>query len=171
MRLLSRLCRVRPPADERPAVALEQRKEEAILEGLPAGAGEEVAVVRIIVSAILLVLLAVLVAFNTQFTTSVSVFGVRFDGLPMIAVALVSFAFGIIYSLFLYVSGYLHRKSRQGLETKGKALAQRERDLAARESATSSAGASGSSLEARDPLPGGNERTDAPDGGQTPTAP
>lgn len=94
---------------------------------------------RIVVSAILLVLLAVFISFNVAFTTSISIFGFRFDGLPTIAVALVSFAVGIVYSLFLFVSGYLHRRKRQGLEIKNKALVQRERDLTARESGTTAA--------------------------------
>ena len=87
-----------------------------------------------VVSAILLVLLAVLVAFNVRFTTSLSLFGARFDEVPTMAVALVSFALGVVYSLFLSVSRFLRRKKQQGLERKDKALAQRERELAARES-------------------------------------
>ncbi|MGA2976309.1 MAG: LapA family protein [Spirochaetia bacterium] len=95
--------------------------------------------VRVIVSAVLLVLLAVLVAFNIRSTTSISLFGASFDDVPTMALALVSFAVGVVYSLFLYVSRYLHRRKRKGLEKKDKALSQRERELTARESAVASA--------------------------------
>jgi uncharacterized integral membrane protein len=90
---------------------------------------------RAIVSAVLLVLLAVLVAFNVRFTTSFSLFGARFDDVPTMALALVSFAVGVVYSFFLYVSRFLQRRKRQGLAKKDKALTRRERELAARESA------------------------------------
>ncbi len=95
--------------------------------------------VQAIVSAVLLVLLAVLVAFNVRFTTSFSLFGARFEEVPTMALALVSFALGVVYSLFLCVSRFLQRQRRKGLEKKDKALAQRERVLAARESVVDAA--------------------------------
>jgi uncharacterized integral membrane protein len=94
--------------------------------------------IRIIVSAVLLILLAVLLAFNAAFTTTASLFGARFDGVPTVALALVSFALGVVYSLFFYVSGYLRRRKRRGMDEKARALTEREREMAEREAAGSS---------------------------------
>jgi uncharacterized integral membrane protein len=90
--------------------------------------------VRIIVSMLLLVVLAVLVTFNLGFTTSVSLFGARFDAVPVTAIALLSFALGVVYSLFLYVGRFLHARRREDLERRDKEISERERALAARES-------------------------------------
>lgn len=90
--------------------------------------------VRIIVSMLLLVVLAVLVSFNLGFTTSVSLFGARFDQVPVMAVALLSFATGVLYSLFLYIGRFLHTKKREHLARRDKEISERERKLAERES-------------------------------------
>ena len=90
--------------------------------------------VRIIVSMLLLVVLAVLVSFNLGFTTSVSLFGARFDQVPVMAVALLSFATGVLYSLFLYIGRFLHTRKREDLARRDKEVSERERKLAERES-------------------------------------
>jgi uncharacterized integral membrane protein len=114
--------------------------------------------VRAIVSAVLLVLLAVLVVFNLQFTASVSLFGARFDQVPVVAIALLGFAMGVIYSLFLYVSHSLRTNRRKGLEKKHQDLAERERRLEAQTSeplnAETSEGAD-SADKTQSTLPGG----------------
>lgn len=90
--------------------------------------------VRIIVSVILLVLLAVLVSLNIGYTTSVSLLGARIiDNVSVVAVSALSFAFGIVYSLFLYLGGYLHRKAKRELATKGRNMKEREKQLDSRE--------------------------------------
>jgi len=90
--------------------------------------------VRIIVSMLLLVVLAVLVSFNLGFTTSVSLFGARFDQVPVMAVALLSFATGVLYSLFLYIGRFLHTRKKENLARRDKEVSDRERKLAERES-------------------------------------
>jgi uncharacterized integral membrane protein len=85
--------------------------------------------VRAIVSALLLVILAVLVSFNLGFTATISLFGVRFEGVPVMAIALLSFAVGVVYSLFLFIGRSLHQRKRQGLAMKARDLAERERAL------------------------------------------
>lgn len=91
--------------------------------------------VRIIVSATLIVLLAVLVAFNIRYTTSVSIYGAEFTGVPVLVVALLSFALGVMYSVFLYVSRYVGRTRRKGIEDRHRQISRREAEVAARETA------------------------------------
>jgi len=115
---------------------------------------------RIVVSMLLLVVLAVLVSFNLGFTTSVSLFGARFDQVPVMAVALVSFAAGVLYSLFLYIGRFLHTRRREDLARRDKEISERERKLAEREAGGGpgrAAEAAGQSDTA--PPAAGNEQT------------
>ena len=86
--------------------------------------------VRIIVTVVLVVVLAVLVSLNLGFTTSVNLFGSRFDNVSVMAVAALSFAAGLVYSLFIYVGRFLHRRAKRGLASRDRDLAERERELA-----------------------------------------
>ena len=85
--------------------------------------------VRIIVTAILIVLLAVLVSFNLKFTTSISVIGAQFHDVPVMVVALLSFALGVVYSLFLYIGRYFHHRSKKNAQR----VAQRQQEPSTRE--------------------------------------
>ncbi len=88
---------------------------------------------RIIVTVVLVVVLAVLVSMNLRFTTSVNLFGYRFDGVSVVAVAALSFAVGVVYSLFIYIGRFLHRRARRGLASRDRVLAEREKELASRQ--------------------------------------
>jgi uncharacterized integral membrane protein len=113
--------------------------------------GDPDCMVRIIVSMLLLVLLAVLVSFNLGFTTSVSLFGAKFDQVPVMAVALLSFATGVLYSLFLYIGRFLHTRKREDLARRDKEISERERKLAERESEASQAAETAAEQEAAAP--------------------
>lgn len=104
--------------------------------------------VRIIVSVVLLVLLAVLVALNIGFTASVDLFGARFDNVPVVAIAALCFALGIVYSLLLYAGRFLNRRAREQLATKKKSVAERERQVAARETSAEAAAEAPQALDA-----------------------
>jgi uncharacterized integral membrane protein len=91
--------------------------------------------IRIIISIVLLVLLAVLVSMNLGFTTSVNLFGAQFAKISVVTVAAISFALGILYSLIIYAGRYLHHRAKQGLAVRDKGLAAREQMLASREEA------------------------------------
>lgn len=88
--------------------------------------------IRLIVSAALLVLLAVFLSFNLQSTTSVSVFGIRVDQVPTAALSLLCFAAGVVYSLFLYIGHLLHQRRRRRLDERHAQLTEREQALDAR---------------------------------------
>ena len=59
---------------------------------------------------------------------------------PVVAVAMLSFALGLVFSLFLYVGQHLHRASRDRWDRRHRDIEERERKLsAAQESAQESA--------------------------------
>ena len=86
---------------------------------------------RIIFTVVLLLVLTVVIVMNLGPVTPINLFGARFHNVPLVAVAMVSFALGLVYSLFLYIGQYLHRASRDRLARKHKDIEERERKLAA----------------------------------------
>lgn len=106
--------------------------------------------VRIIVSVILLVLLAVLVSVNIGYTTSISLFGARVIGnVSVVAVSALSFAFGIVYSLFIYLGSFLHRKAKRELAAKSQTMKEREKQLDSREAGNEQAAKSAAAVDSR----------------------
>jgi uncharacterized integral membrane protein len=88
--------------------------------------------VRIIVSVVFIVLLAVFVSMNLGFTASVNLFGARFNNVSVVAVAALSFALGIVYSLIIYVGRFFKHRAKQELATRKKSLTEREKQIASR---------------------------------------
>ncbi|MDP2792227.1 MAG: hypothetical protein Q8O15_10785 [Rectinemataceae bacterium] len=89
---------------------------------------------RIIVSVILLVLLALLVTSNLGYTTSVDLLGFSLlENVSVVAVSAFSFAFGIVYSLFIYFGSYRHSKAKRLLAEKFRTMKERGKQLDVRE--------------------------------------
>ncbi len=89
--------------------------------------------VRIVISIVLLIALCVLVVLNLEYRTSINLFWVRFDQVSVVAIALVSFVFGVLYSFFLYATRYFVGLRRNSLLARSQDLAQREQEAVARE--------------------------------------
>lgn len=112
--------------------------------------------VRIIVTIVLVVLLAVLIAMNMPFKAEVNLFGARFTDVPVVAVAALSFALGIVYSLFIYLTRFLRRRAKNSMDTKKRSISEREQMLAEKEaSAPPAAPAAGAGGPAGTGRPGG----------------
>jgi len=91
--------------------------------------------IRIIVSVALLVLLAIFVSLNFGYTTPINLFGARIiESIPVVTVSALSFAFGIVYSLFLYIGSYFRRKKKLALGLKVRNMKIWEKELDGRES-------------------------------------
>jgi uncharacterized integral membrane protein len=82
---------------------------------------------RIIFSAILLIVLAVLVVLNLDATTSVNLFGRQFESVSIVAVGLVSFVAGVVYSFIIYVGNYIARSRRSKLSQREKTVKEKEK--------------------------------------------
>jgi uncharacterized integral membrane protein len=106
-------------------------------------------VARIVISVVLIVALVILVLFNVTFTTTFSLFGVRFEAVPTVAVALLSFAAGVVYSLFLYLARTMHARRVKDVETRHKDLTRREKELDERTAAHEKATAEAAKAEGR----------------------
>ena len=85
---------------------------------------------RSIVTLALVVAFAVLVALNIGFTTSVNLFGNRLDDVPVVSVAALSFAVGVVCTLIFSIGRSLRRRQVRGLADRDRALSEREKTLA-----------------------------------------
>jgi uncharacterized integral membrane protein len=88
---------------------------------------------RVILSIVLLVILVILIVLNLGYTTSFNLFGWKFEELPVTAVALVSFAVGVLYSFAYYLGRYFAKISKNKSRRKGEQVKAREQELKDRE--------------------------------------
>jgi len=84
---------------------------------------------RVILSIVLLVVLVVLIVLNLGFTTSFNLFGWKFEEIPVTAVALVSFAVGVLYSFAYYLGRYFSKISKAKFRKRGEQVKTREQEL------------------------------------------
>jgi len=82
---------------------------------------------RIIFSAVLLVVLAVLVVFNLDSTSTVNLFGREFENVSVVAIGLVSFVAGVVYSFIIYLGNYIARGRRDRLSKRERTVKEKEK--------------------------------------------
>jgi uncharacterized integral membrane protein len=88
---------------------------------------------RVILSIILLVILVILIVLNLGYTTSFNLFGLKFEELPVTAVALVAFAVGVLYSFAYYLGRYFSKISKNKSRKRGEQVKAREQELKEKE--------------------------------------
>ncbi len=84
---------------------------------------------RVILSIVLLVIVVVLIVLNLGYTSSFNLFGWKFEEIPVTAVALVSFAVGVLYSFAYYLGRYLNRISKKRFQKRDEQVKVREQEL------------------------------------------
>jgi len=88
---------------------------------------------RLIVHIVLLAIVVVFVALNVPYSTSVNLFGHMFEDISTVAVVLVSFILGIIYSFFIYVQNYFHKSGKKRVKEKRDLTKEKEKELKTKE--------------------------------------
>jgi len=110
---------------------------------------------RLIIHILLLAIVVAFVALNVPYTTSVNLFGYMFDDISTVAVVLVAFILGIIYSFFYYVLNYFYKAGKKKDRERRKQTKAKEKELQSKSGQTGGQGA----LEA--PTPKRDESIDA----------
>lgn len=90
---------------------------------------------KLIISIVLLLILAIIVSYNAGSTAQIRLPGFQSDSASVVAIAMVSFALGVIYSFLLYTLARLDRHRSERLKKKRKKLADQEDALEEREDA------------------------------------
>ncbi len=72
--------------------------------------------VRLIISIVFFLILAVFIALNAQHTTDINFFGYQLEDISVVAVIIITMAVGVLYSFGLYLSSYLARKKQRKIK-------------------------------------------------------
>lgn len=91
--------------------------------------------VRLIFSIVLFIILAVFVALNAQYTTTINFFSYVIEEVSVAAVVTITMAVGVLYSFMLYVSNYLAKARAERLKEQKLKNKERANELAAKEKA------------------------------------
>jgi uncharacterized integral membrane protein len=89
--------------------------------------------VRLIISLVILVVLAVLLVFNGTFMTPVNLFGYQIERVPVVVVAIVGFVFGVLYSFVLYLMRFLAKRHSTTIKSKDRDVRMREQEIKEKE--------------------------------------
>jgi membrane protein implicated in regulation of membrane protease activity len=122
--------------------------------------------VRLIISVVIIVVLAVLLAFNAVFVTPISLFGYRIENVPTVAVAIAGFVLGVLYSLVLYLMRFLAKRRSTTIRSKDRDVRLREQEVKEKEKRLEDL-AGGMAEAEGGPATGGGE-TELPEGGPRP---
>ena len=89
--------------------------------------------VRLVFSIVFLIILAVFIAFNAQFSTDVNLFGYKLEAVPTVAVVLLTLVTGVLYSFGLYLIAYFSKRRSQKEKNKKRKNEEKEKALKTQE--------------------------------------
>jgi phosphotransferase system glucose/maltose/N-acetylglucosamine-specific IIC component len=90
--------------------------------------------IRLVIHVLLLAIVVVFVALNVGYTTSINLFGYMFTDISTVAVTLIAFIVGIIYSFFYYVLNYFYKSGKKKARERSKQSKDKEKELKEKES-------------------------------------
>lgn len=90
--------------------------------------------VKLVIHILLLAVVVVFVALNVPYTTSINLFGYMFEDVSTVAVVLLAFIVGIIYSFFYYVLNYFYKSGRKKDKERRQKTKVKEKELQAKAS-------------------------------------
>ena len=89
--------------------------------------------IRLVIHIILLAIVVAFVALNVGYTTSINLFGYMFADISTVAVTLVAFIVGIIYSFFYYVLNFFYKSGKKKSRERSKKAKDKEKELKEKE--------------------------------------
>ena len=89
--------------------------------------------VRLVFSIIFLVVLALFIALNAQFSTDVNLFGHRLTAVPTVAVVLLTLVVGVLYSFGLYLITYFAKRRAEKAKELKRKNAEKAKELKSQE--------------------------------------
>jgi hypothetical protein len=90
-------------------------------------------VIRLIFSIVFFVILAIFIAINAKFTTSLNIFGYQVEEVATVAVVVITMALGVVYSFTLYLINYFVKSRAKKIKTQKGETKKKERSLNERE--------------------------------------
>ncbi len=94
---------------------------------------------RLIFHLVLLAVVAIFVALNVSYTTSINLFGYMIEHISTVAVVLISLIAGVLYSFIYYALSYIRKSGIQRQKRREEKTKDREKELKEREKQLDSA--------------------------------
>ncbi|MFW6343435.1 MAG: DUF1049 domain-containing protein [Sediminispirochaetaceae bacterium] len=88
---------------------------------------------RLILHIVLLAVLAVFVAMNVPYKTSINLFGYMFEDISTVAVVLISLIAGVVYSFIYYILSYFRKSGIKRAKKRAEKTKDRQKELKEKE--------------------------------------
>jgi len=89
--------------------------------------------IRLIINIATLIVLAIFIAINVSYETSINLFGFKYDNISTVAVIIVSLVSGVLYSFVYYLLTYISKSEKLKMRNKGKQAKLKEKELKTKE--------------------------------------
>jgi len=93
-------------------------------------------VAKLIVSALILIALAVLIVLNVNYRSTVNLFGAQFENVSVIVIAIAGFVLGVVYTVVIYFINLVNKRKKDSQKKKREGLKQKEIELKQRAEAS-----------------------------------
>ena len=85
--------------------------------------------IRLIINIVTLIVLAIFIAMNVSYETSINLFGFKYENISTVAVIIISLVSGVLYSFFYYLLTYISKSERLKIRKKSKQAKLKEKEL------------------------------------------
>lgn len=85
--------------------------------------------IRLIINITALIILAVFIAMNVSYETSINLFGFKYENISTVAVIIISLVSGVLYSFFYYLLTYISKSEKLKIRNKHKQTKLKEKEL------------------------------------------
>ncbi|MDA3940973.1 MAG: lipopolysaccharide assembly protein LapA domain-containing protein [Spirochaetia bacterium] len=89
--------------------------------------------IRLIINIVTLIVLAVFIAMNVSYETSINLFGFKYDNISTVAVIIISLVSGVLYSFLYYLLTYISKSKKLKIRNKSKQAKLKEKELKTKE--------------------------------------
>ena len=85
--------------------------------------------IRLILNIFTLIILAVFIALNVSYETSINLFGFKYDNISTVAVIIIALVSGVLYSFVYYLLTYISKSEKSKIRTRYKQAKLKEKEL------------------------------------------
>lgn len=85
--------------------------------------------IRLIINIATLIVLAIFIAMNVSYETSINLFGFKYDNISTVAVIIISLVSGVLYSFIYYLLTYISKSEKLKTRTLHKQSRLKEKEL------------------------------------------
>lgn len=85
--------------------------------------------IRLIINILTLIIVAVFIAMNVSYETSINLFGFKYENISTVAVIIVALVSGVLYSFFYYFLTFISKSEKLKIRSMNKQTKLKEKEL------------------------------------------